>query len=115
MSASSRNPEPPGQRPGSDQPEPDQPPGPRQKQAFSRERFLLRLVALILISEIGLYTVGTAGCFYLTSRGGGPAAAGGVCSRLDNSIHSAFSVALNTVLALLGGKGLVDLNSNQRP
>lgn len=82
---------------------------------FSRERFLLHLVALILIAEVGLYTVGAAGCLYLTTRRNGPAPPGGVCSRLDNSIHSAFSVALNTVLALLGGKGLADLGNNQRP
>jgi hypothetical protein len=72
------------------------------------------LVALILIAEVGIYTVASAGCLGLALNRGVPNPPGGVCSRIDNAVHSAYSVALNTLLALLGGKALID-HGNSRP
>lgn len=99
MSASSRSPEPEDPRPGSERPKP-----------FNRERFLLRLVAVVLIAEVSLYVFGVGVCAWRGAQQQLPQ--GGLCARFDNAVHTAFGVALNTLLALLGGKALSD---SQRP
>ncbi len=95
MSASSRSPEPVEERP------------------FNRERFLLRLVALVLIAEVSLYSFGAGVCAWRSAQQLVPQ--GGLCTRFDNAIHAAFGVALNTLLALLGGKALSDSNRPPGP
>ena len=71
---------------------------------FQRERFLLRLVALILIGEVLLFAVGAAAC--IVQARSRPLPPGSICHRVDNSLEAAFAVALNTLLALLGGKAV---------
>ncbi|MDM7937053.1 MAG: hypothetical protein QUV06_06315 [Cyanobium sp. CZS 48M] len=73
---------------------------------FQRERFLLRLVALILIGEVLLFALGAATCIVQSRRS--PLPQGSLCHRVDSSLEAAFAVALNTLLALLGGKAVGD-------
>jgi len=73
---------------------------------FQRERFLLRLVALILIAEVLLFTLASAACIALAQRR--PLSDKSLCHRADSSLEAAFGVALNTLLALLGGKAASD-------
>ena len=80
---------------------------------FNRERFLLRLVALVLVAEVSLYAFGAGVCAWQSHRR--PVAQGSVCSRFDNAVHTAFGVALNTLLALLGGKALSGSEHPPRP
>lgn len=80
----------------------DRPPQPAG--GFQRERFLLRLVALILIGEVLLFAVGAAAC--IVQARSRPLPPGSICHRVDSSLEAAFAVALNTLLALLGGKAV---------
>jgi hypothetical protein len=73
---------------------------------FQRERFLLRLVAVILIAEVLLFTGATIGCALLAQQR--PLGEQSFCHRADRSLEAAFGVALNTLLALLGGKAASD-------
>lgn len=73
---------------------------------FQRERFLLRLVALILIGEVLLFALGAATC--IVQARSRPLPQGSICHRVDSSLEAAFAVALNTLLALLGGKAVGD-------
>lgn len=82
----------------------DRPPQPTG--GFQRERFLLRLVALILIGEVLLFAVAAAACIGQARRS--PLPPGSICQRVDSSLEAAFAVALNTLLALLGGKAVGD-------
>jgi hypothetical protein len=82
----------------------DRPPQPAG--GFQRERFLLRLVALILIGEVLLFALGAATCIAQSRRSQLPP--GSICHRVDSSLEAAFAVALNTLLALLGGKAVGD-------
>ena len=82
----------------------DRPPQPTG--GFQRERFLLRLVALILIGEVLLFALGAATCIVQSRRS--PLPQGSLCHRVDSSLEAAFAVALNTLLALLGGKAVGD-------
>jgi hypothetical protein len=77
---------------------------PEQAGGFSRERFLLRLVALILISEVAIFAVGAAG--FLIKARSMPLPEKSLCHRVDSSLEAAFAVALNTLLALLGGRAV---------
>jgi hypothetical protein len=86
------------QRPGDRRPEPSG--------GFQRERFLLRLVALILIGEVLLFTLAATHCIVHARRS--PLPQGSICQRVDSSLEAAFAVALNTLLALLGGKAVGD-------
>jgi hypothetical protein len=79
---------------------------PRAARTFNRERFLLVLVAVVLIGEVGLYSTGAAICAWRTFAN--LPAQGGVCSRFDDAVNTAFGAALNTLLALLGGRALSD-------
>ena len=79
---------------------------PQQRGAFQRERFLLRLVALILIGEVLLFALGAATCIVQSRRS--PLPQGSLCHRIDSSLEAAFAVTLNTLLALLGGKAVGD-------
>lgn len=84
-------------------------PGDRQPPpagGFQRERFLLRLVALILIGEVLLFSLAAAHCIAQARRS--PLPQGSICQRVDSSLEAAFAVALNTLLALLGGKAVGD-------
>ena len=119
MSVSSRSPEPGDRRPPSDHPpgpstpaagEPEQQRPARPPLTFNRERFLLRLVALVLIAEVSLYAFGAGVCAWRGAQQQVPQ--GGLCARFDNAVHTAFGVALNTLLALLGGKAL---SGSERP
>ncbi len=92
-----------------------EPPGDRQPPTpsvgggsggFHRERFLLRLVAVILIAEVMLFTAATLGCAVMAQQR--PLNEKSFCSRADRSLEAAFGVALNTLLALLGGKAASD-------
>lgn len=71
---------------------------------FHRERFLLRLVAVILIAEVLLFTLASAACIALAQRR--PLPEKSLCHRADSSLEAAFAVALNTLLALLGGRAI---------
>ncbi len=73
---------------------------------FQRERFLLRLVAVILIAEVLLFTAATIGCAVVAQQR--PLSEKSFCHRADRSLEAAFGVALNTLLALLGGKAASD-------
>ncbi|MCT0230948.1 hypothetical protein KQ306_08810 [Synechococcus sp. CS-1324] len=73
---------------------------------FNRERFLLRLVAVILIAEVLLFTLASTACIALAQRR--PLPEKSLCHRADSSLEAAFAVALNTLLALLGGKAIGD-------
>ncbi|WP_094556734.1 hypothetical protein [Synechococcus sp. 1G10] len=86
---------------------------PRQPKSFNRERFLLRLVAVVLIAEVSLYAFGAGVCAWRSAQQLVPQ--GGLCARFDNAVHTAFGVALNTLLALLGGKALSDSNRPPGP
>ena len=86
------------QRPGDGSPQP--------ASGFQRERFLLRLVALILIGEVLLFTLAAGHCIVHARRS--PLPQGSICQRVDSSLEAAFAVALNTLLALLGGKAVGD-------
>jgi hypothetical protein len=81
-------------------------PPPQPAGGFQRERFLLRLVALILIGEVLLFAVGAAAC--IVQARSRPLPQGSLCQRVDSSLEAAFAVALNTLLALLGGKAVGD-------
>jgi hypothetical protein len=84
-------------------------PGDRQLQpasGFQRERFLLLLVALILIGEVVLFSLAAGHCIAQARRS--PLPQGSICQRVDSSLEAAFAVALNTLLALLGGKAVGD-------
>jgi len=94
-------------RPGSEQPAQTPPPGPPPTaKPFDRERFLLQLVALLLLSEVALYAFGAGVRAWRATHGGVPP--GGLCARFDNALDTSFSLALNTLLALLGGKALCE-------
>ena len=86
------------QRPGDGSPQPSS--------GFQRERFLLRLVALILIGEVLLFTLAAGHCIVYARRS--PLPPGSICHRVDSSLEASFAVALNTLLALLGGKAVGD-------
>jgi hypothetical protein len=79
---------------------------PQPAGGFQRERFLLHLVALILIGEVLLFTLAAGHCIVQARRS--PLPAGSICLRVDSSLEAAFAVALNTLLALLGGKAVGD-------
>ncbi|MCP9852799.1 hypothetical protein KBZ14_07930 [Synechococcus sp. HJ21-Hayes] len=74
------------------------------RDGFQRERFLLRLVAVILIAEVLLFTLASAACIALAQRR--PLPETSLCHRVDSSLEAAFAVALNTLLALLGGRAV---------
>jgi len=111
--AGPQRPELQGDRPGDRQP-PAVPPrrrggghgGRDRGSGFHRERFLLRLVAVILIAEVLLFTLASAACIALAQRR--PLSDRSLCHRADSSLEAAFGVALNTLLALLGGKAASD-------
>lgn len=86
-------------------PRPAEKPGDEERASFSRDLFLLKLVAFVLICQMGLYAMGTATC---AIRGASrPHPPGSVCNRIDSELEAAFALALNTLLALLGGKAIV--------
>lgn len=88
----------------------DRPPRQRARDGggytFQRERFLLRLVAVVLIAEVLLFTIASAACIALAQHR--PLNDKSLCHRADSSLEAAFGVALNTLLALLGGKAASD-------
>jgi len=71
---------------------------------FDRERFLLKLFAVILFGEVAIYLLGVLGCAWVMWSG--RHIAGAACSGYSDKISTAFDVALNTLLALLGGTAL---------
>ena len=73
---------------------------------FHRERLLLRLVTLILFAELLLFTAATICCAVVAQYR--PLSEKSFCHRADRSLEAAFGVALNTLLALLGGKAASD-------
>ncbi|MFO7630258.1 MAG: hypothetical protein R6W06_12240 [Prochlorococcaceae cyanobacterium] len=71
----------------------------RPLRRFDREKFLMRLVALILISEVSLFALAAGTCVAKSRLG--PLPQDSICHRVDESLGAAFAVALNTLLALL--------------
>lgn len=70
------------------------------------ERFLLHLVAVVLIAEVLLFTLASAAYIALAQRR--LLSDQRFWHRADSSLEPAFGVALNTRLALLGGKAASD-------
>lgn len=68
---------------------------------------------MVLIAEVTLYSLGAGFCAWRGLQGFPPA--GGVCLRFDDAVQTAFGVALNTLLALLGGKALSDSRRPPEP
>jgi hypothetical protein len=66
---------------------------------FNRERFLLRLIAGVVVAELAFYGVGTAACAwrFASSSINSP-----ICRPLREGLNGAVETALNVLLALLG-------------
>ena len=75
---------------------------------FNRERFLLKLVAAILLIQLALYGLGAGVCAYRYASSSSTAAAlsEGACRPLREGLDAAVETALNVLLALLGAGAL---------
>jgi hypothetical protein len=79
---------------------------------FNKERFLLRLVAAVVISPLALYGIGAIACSVKYMISGSTAE--GRCQPLQANLNRSTEVAMNVLLALLGGGALaVDAASNR--
>ena len=79
---------------------------------FHRERFLLRLVAAVVVTPLALYGIGAIACSakYAISGTSGTA----TCVVLQQNLGRSTETALSVLLALLGGGALAVDAANQR-
>jgi len=73
---------------------------------FNRERFLLKLVAAILLIQLALYGLGAGVCAYRYASSSTAALSEGACRPLREGLDAAVETALNVLLALLGAGAL---------
>ena len=74
---------------------------------FNRERFLLKLVAAILLIQLALYGLGAGVCAYRYASSSSTAGLSeGACRPLREGLDAAVETALNVLLALLGAGAL---------
>jgi hypothetical protein len=79
---------------------------------FNKERFLLRLVAAVVISPLALYGIGAIACSVKYTISG--SASEGACQTLQANLGRSTESALSVLLALLGGGALAVDAANQK-
>ena len=74
-----------------------------QKPPFDRERFIFKLLAVVIITQLSLYTAtGVCGNVAYTQR----QKVVEVCPRVLDQVTAAFDATLKLLIALLGGASL---------
>jgi hypothetical protein len=68
---------------------------------FNRERFLLRLIAGVVLAQLAFYGVGAMVCSYRFASSNAKLTEG-ACQTLQLNINRSSEIALNVLLALLG-------------
>ena len=88
-----------GQRPASARKRGSKPP-------FDRERFIFKLLAVVIITQLSLYTVATGVCGNVAYSQRQKVVE--VCPRVLDQVTSAFDATLKLLIALLGGAALTN-------
>jgi hypothetical protein len=76
---------------------------------FNRERFLLRLIAGVVLAQLAFYGMGAMVCSYRFASSNAKLTEG-ACQPLQANLNRSSEVALNVLLALLGA-GAVALDA----
>jgi hypothetical protein len=72
---------------------------------FNRERFLLRLIAGVVLAQLAFYGVGAMVCSYRFASSNAKLTEG-ACQPLQLSVNRAVEISLNVLLALLGASAV---------
>ncbi len=67
---------------------------------FNRERFLLKLIAGVVVAQLSFYGLGSMACAWKYAVSG--RASDGACQPLQANLNRSTEIALNVLLALLG-------------
>ena len=74
------------------------------EQPFDRERFIFKLLAVVIITQLSLYSLATAICGNVAYTQRQKVVE--VCPRVLDQVTSAFDATLKLLIALLGGAAL---------
>jgi hypothetical protein len=69
--------------------------------SFNRERFLLRLIASVVVAQFAFYGLGAMVCSYRFASSNAKLTEG-ACQPLQVNLNRSVEIALNVLLALLG-------------
>lgn len=81
---------------------------------FNRERFIIRMIAGVIIAQMALYGVGAVVCSYRFASSNAELTQG-ACQPLQAQLNRAVEISLNILLALLGAGALAVSGSKQEP
>ncbi len=68
---------------------------------FNRERFLLRLIAGVVVAQLAFYGIGSLACSYRYASSNAKLTEG-ACQPMQVNLNRSVEIALNVLLALLG-------------